>query len=177
MYLSNIANILPSDIMPRVRTTDYFSKCPCRRGLVFASRKIGCSEFKFADWVLIFVTAALVIVGWYTIKSNDETVTRLERAYIHAGGGRSVRKLIKNRARKRSFMRFFRRWSPPYQDEYFYSWIEPGRTSLCLYSILAGSVSIPPPHPEYVSERVEPEDDDVLASDFVRPTASKSSPD
>jgi hypothetical protein len=41
-----------------------------------------CSEAKITDLALIFFTACLVIVGWFTIRSGERNSRKLERAYI-----------------------------------------------------------------------------------------------
>jgi hypothetical protein len=41
-----------------------------------------CEETKVTDLVIIFFTACLVIVGWFTIRSGERNTKDMERAYI-----------------------------------------------------------------------------------------------
>jgi hypothetical protein len=41
-----------------------------------------CEETKVTDWALVFFTACLVIVGWFTIRSGERNSRDTERAYI-----------------------------------------------------------------------------------------------
>ena len=39
-------------------------------------------DTKITDWTLVFFTYALVVVGWFTLRSNEQTAVDTERAYI-----------------------------------------------------------------------------------------------
>lgn len=41
-----------------------------------------CEETKFTDFLLAYFTYCLVIVGWFTIRSNERTSIDMRRAYI-----------------------------------------------------------------------------------------------
>lgn len=42
-------------------------------------------DTKITDWALIFFTYALVIVGWFTMRGNEQMTRDVERAHIFAG--------------------------------------------------------------------------------------------
>ena len=44
-------------------------------------------DLKIGDLALVFFTYCLVVVGWFGIRSGEQTVRRLERAYVSGGGG------------------------------------------------------------------------------------------
>jgi len=46
---------------------------------------IFCGEMKFTDLALIFFTYCLVLVGWFTLRSNERNTESLERAYVFPG--------------------------------------------------------------------------------------------
>jgi hypothetical protein len=46
-----------------------------------------CGEMKFTDLALVFFTYCLVIVGWYTLRSNQRAVEDIECAYLWPGFG------------------------------------------------------------------------------------------
>jgi len=48
-------------------------------------REIACSEIKFTDIVIAFLTYCLVVVGWFAMRSADENMKNAERAYLVAG--------------------------------------------------------------------------------------------
>ena len=46
-----------------------------------------CGEMKITDLAMIFFTCGLFIVGWFTLRSNENTVENLERPYLWPGYG------------------------------------------------------------------------------------------
>jgi hypothetical protein len=46
-----------------------------------------CEEGKITDFLLVYFTYCLVIVGWFTIRSAERTAADVERAYIGITGG------------------------------------------------------------------------------------------
>ena len=46
-----------------------------------------CGEMRLTDLALVFFTYCLVVVGAFTLRSNQRTVQDLERAYLWPGFG------------------------------------------------------------------------------------------
>lgn len=44
-----------------------------------------CGEMKFTDLALAFFTYTLAIVGWFTLRSGEQTAEAVERAYVFPG--------------------------------------------------------------------------------------------
>jgi hypothetical protein len=44
-----------------------------------------CGELRISDLALVFFTYCLVIVGWFTLRSNQRNTEAVERAYIFPG--------------------------------------------------------------------------------------------
>ncbi len=44
-----------------------------------------CGDVKATDWALIFFTYCLVLVGWFTMRSNENVLRDIERAHLFAG--------------------------------------------------------------------------------------------
>lgn len=49
------------------------------------SKSLLCDELKITDIPLVFFTYCLVVVGWFTMRSTDETAKRAQRAYLVGG--------------------------------------------------------------------------------------------
>ena len=56
----------------------------CESAIASWSRSVLC-ELKLTDIAIAFFTYCLVVVGWFTIRSNEQTVKNLERAYLAVG--------------------------------------------------------------------------------------------
>lgn len=51
----------------------------------YSPKSLFCGETKGTDLALVFFTYCLVIVGWFTLRSNERNLEALERAYIFHG--------------------------------------------------------------------------------------------
>lgn len=47
-----------------------------------------CGEGKFTDWLLVFFTYSLVVVGYFQMHGNEETLRNMERAFVFIGHDR-----------------------------------------------------------------------------------------
>ncbi len=48
-------------------------------------KNILCGDMKLTDLALAFFTYTLAIVGWFTLRSNEQTAEAIERAYVFLG--------------------------------------------------------------------------------------------
>jgi len=49
-----------------------------------------CGESKLTDLALVFFTFCLAVVGWFSLRSNEQTTIDLERAYVLLSHGQPI---------------------------------------------------------------------------------------
>ena len=65
-----------------------FGAWPIARGAVCVTKQEGanaillCGEMKLTDLALVFFTYCLVVVGWFTLRSNERTAQDIERSHV-----------------------------------------------------------------------------------------------
>jgi len=96
-------------------------------------------DTRISDILLVFFTYCLVVVGWFTMRSNQETMRELERARFHP-----------------KFIRFERNSEHDPKPTIHYGFINTGRSVGTVYSFLIVATVVGPitgSEPDYLGRR------------------------
>jgi len=69
-------------ILPDQQNRTYDLKAKPEEDSVERAKPLLCEEVKATDLLIVFFTYCLVVVGWFTLRSSDDTYRRIERAYV-----------------------------------------------------------------------------------------------
>lgn len=119
-----------------------------------------CDELRITDVGIVFFTYCLVVVGWFTLRSSEQTARKAERAYMFCGGlfGRPKKDLPPEQQRAEQYIHSASNYEPPWRMMIHNFGRTPGTVLKVVWGVL--------PKAQF--------DENALISDFIeRPEVKK----